>query len=131
MIKDGWNRVLDSMNLIESLDCRTLIRLTAVKNLNISETLIKEYVKIVEKANPNFFEIKGFTLQAKALLINERLKSERPLQEYFPDYNYLYKIALKFEEFSNFPIIYANETSRDILFAVNWNKDVNPIIKEP
>ncbi|MCJ7649509.1 MAG: radical SAM protein [Candidatus Lokiarchaeota archaeon] len=131
MIKDGWNRVLDTMNLIESLDCRTLIRLTAVKDLNISETLIKEYVKIVEKANPNFFEIKGFTLQAKALLIKERLKSEGPIQDYFPDFNYLHEIALKFEEFSNFPIIYANETSRDILFAVNWDKDENPIIKEP
>jgi len=131
MIKDGWNRILDTMNLIESLDCRTLIRLTAVKDLNISENLIKEYVKIVEKANPNFFEIKGFTLQAKALLIKERLKSEGPIQDYFPDFNYLHKLALKFEEFSNFPIIYANETSRDILFAVNWDKDENPIIKEP
>lgn len=131
MIKDGWNRVLDTMNLIESLDCRTLIRLTAVKNLNINETLISEYAKIVEKANPNFFEIKGFTLQAKASLIKERLKSESPLQDYFPDFNYLHEIALKFEEYSNFPIIYANETSRDILFAVNWDKDENPIIKEP
>ena len=131
MIKDGRNRVLDSMDLIESLDCRTLIRLTAVKDLNISENFIKDYAKIIEKANPNFFEIKGFTLQAKALLIKERLKSERPIQDYFPDYNYLHEIALKFEEFSNFPIIYANETSRDILFAVNWDKDVNPIIKEP
>ncbi|MHA1671143.1 MAG: radical SAM protein [Promethearchaeota archaeon] len=131
MIKGGWNRVLDTMNLIESLDCRTLIRLTAVKNLNINETFIEEYVKIIEKANPNFFEIKGFTLQAKALLIKERLKSELPLQDYFPDFNYLREIALKFEEFSNFHIIYANETSRDILFAVNWDKSVNPIIKEP
>ncbi len=131
MIKDGWNRVLDTMNLIESLDCRTLIRLTAVKELNINETLIREYAKIVEKANPNFFEIKGFTLQAKALLIKERLKSENPPQDYFPDFNYLYEIALKFEEYSNFPIIYASETSRDILFAVNWDKDESPIIKEP
>jgi len=97
MIKDGCNRVLYTMNLIESLDCRTLIRLTAVKDLNISETLIKEYVKIVEKANPNFFEIKGFTLQAKAILIKERLKSEGPLQDYFPDFNYLHEIALKLE----------------------------------
>ena len=131
MIKEGWNRVLDTMNLIESLDCRTLIRLTAVKDLNINEILIEEYAKIIEKANPNFFEIKGFTLQAKALLIKERLKSELPLQEYFPDFDYLHKIALKFQEISGFPIIYANETSRDILFAVNWDKDVNPIIKEP
>ena len=87
------------------------------------------YVKIVEKANPNFFEIKGFTLQAKALLIKDRLKSDKPLEDFFPNYDYLEQIALKFEEKSNFSLIYKNEPSRDFLFAVNWDKD--PIIKTP
>jgi len=118
---------------IESLNCRTLIRLTAVKDLNISlnDRLIKDYIEIIKKANPNFFEIKGFTLQAKALLIKERLKSENPLQSFFPEYEYLLKIAQKFEELGNFPLIYTNEPSRDFLFAVNWDKEKDPRIKSP
>lgn len=131
MIKNGWTKIMDTMNLIESLSSRTLVRLTAVKDLNINENLLNEYFKIIEKANPNFFEIKGFTLQAKALLINERLKSNKPLQDYFPEYDFLENIALKFEEISNFPLIYKNKASRDFLFAVNWDKEKDPKIRTP
>ena len=76
-----------------------------------------------------FFEIKGFTLQAKALLISERLKKESKVQEYFPDYDYLKEFALKFENASGFPLIYKNKQSRDFLFAVNWDKEKDPQIK--
>jgi len=133
MIKNGWTKIMKSLDLIESLSCRTLIRLTAVKdlNLNLNDKLINDYIKIVKEANPNFFEIKGFTFQAKALLIKERLKSDKPLQYYFPEYEYLKKIALKFEEKGNFPLIYKNKASRDFLFAVNWDKEKDPRIKNP
>ena len=52
------------------------------------------------------------------------------------EYNYasfkdLEEIALKFEKIGNFPLIYSNKPSRDFLFAVNWEKDRDPIIKVP
>ncbi len=133
MIKNGWKKIEASLDMIESLSCRTLVRLTAVKSLNVKldESLIKNYVKIIEKANPNFFEIKGFTLQAKALLIKERLKSDNPVNYYFPEYDYLEQIALKFEELGNFPLIYTNKDSRDFLFAVNWDKNKDPKLRKP
>ncbi len=131
MIKNGWGKISDTLDLVESLSCRSLIRITAVKNLNLSENYIKDYIKLIEKANPNFFEIKGFTLQAKALMINERLKSDKKLQYYFPEYEYLEELALKFEEIGNFPLIYTNKASRDFLFAVNWDKKKDPKIKIP
>ena len=131
MIKNGWNKISDTLDLVESLSCRSLVRITAVKNLNISENYIKDYIKLIDKANPNFFEIKGFTLQAKALMINKRLKSDKTLQYYFPEYEYLEELALKFEEIGNFPLIYTNKASRDFLFAVNWDKDKDPKITTP
>ncbi|MFX0179889.1 MAG: radical SAM protein [Candidatus Hodarchaeota archaeon] len=131
MIRNGWDRIIASLDLFESLSCRSLVRLTAVKELNISEKLIKDYIKLVDKANPNFFEIKGFTLQAKALLIKNRLNSDTPLQDFFPEYDYLEKIAHKFEVMGNFPLIYKNEASRDFLFAVNWEKGKDPVIRNP
>lgn len=131
MIRNGWNKIMSSLDLLNSISCRSVIRLTAIKNLNINENLIEDYSKLIEKANPNFFEIKGFTLQAKALLIQERLKSERPMQDYFPDYNFLKNFALKFEKISGFPLIYKNKASRDFLFAVNWDKDKDPKINNP
>jgi len=128
MIKDGWKKIMESLELIESLSCRSVIRLTAVNNLNLTEEYVKDYVKLAKKANPNFFEIKGFTLQAKALLIKERLKSEHPLQYYFPSFEDLEEIAEKFEVVGNIPLIYKNEPSRDFLFAVNWDKNKDPKI---
>jgi len=130
MIKNGWERIMQSINLVDSLSTRTLIRLTAVQNLNING-FINDYIKIIEKANPNFFEIKGFTLQAKALQIKDRLKSEKEVQEFFPEYEYLEKLAKDFERKSGFPIIYSNKVSRDFLFAVNWDKNKDPIIRNP
>jgi wyosine [tRNA(Phe)-imidazoG37] synthetase (radical SAM superfamily) len=62
MVKDGWDKINTSLDLLDSLSCRTLVRLTAIKNLNIDEQYIKNYIDIIRKANPNFFEIKGFTL---------------------------------------------------------------------
>ncbi len=128
MIKDGWNKINESLELLNTLSCRTLVRLTAVKNINIHENYLNAYLNLIKKANPNFFEIKGFTLQAKAMLIKERLKSDNPLQYYFPDYKFLEDLALKFQEMSGFPMIYKNQASRDFLFAVNWDKDKDPKI---
>ena len=131
MIKNGWNKIRDSLDLVDSLSCRTLVRLTALKTLNINESFIHDYSKIIEKTNPDFFEIKGFTLQAKALLINERLKNGKQPQEYFPEYEYLENLAMKFEEISGFPLIYRNKPSRDFLFAVNWDPNKDPKITNP
>ncbi len=128
MIKHGWDKINESLELINTLSCRTLIRLTAIKNININKQYLNEYLELIKKANPNFFEIKGFTLQAKALLIKERLKSEETLQHYFPDFKFLEDLALKFQELSCFPLIYKNQASRDFLFAVNWDKDKDPKI---
>ncbi|MBN1214358.1 MAG: radical SAM protein [Candidatus Lokiarchaeota archaeon] len=131
MIKNGWNKIQESFELLHSLSTRTLIRLTAIKDLNLKKEYIDDYIKIIEKANPNFFEIKGFTLQAKALEIENRVKDNRSIQDYFPDFNFLNTIAKEFEKKSGYPIIYRNTPSRDILFAVNWEKEKSPIIKTP
>ena len=131
MIRNGWDKISNSLDLVNSLSCRTLVRLTAVNKLNIADKYITEYAKIIEKSNPDFFEIKGFTLQAKALLISERLKNDAPIKDYFPEYDYLKEFALKFEKISGFPLIYRNKPSRDFLFAVNWDPDKDPVIPKP
>ena len=40
IIRNGWNRIITSLDLLESLSCRSLVRITAVKELNINENLI-------------------------------------------------------------------------------------------
>jgi tRNA wybutosine-synthesizing protein 1 len=57
-IKKGWENLNESLELLSSFDCRTVIRMTCVKNYNM--TLPQEYARIIERANPDFVEIKAY-----------------------------------------------------------------------
>jgi hypothetical protein len=59
------------------------------------------------------------------------LKSDKPIQHYFPTYEDLEALAIKFQEIGNFPLIYKNKASRDFLFAINWDENKNPVITNP
>ncbi|NCO97013.1 MAG: 4-demethylwyosine synthase TYW1 [Candidatus Aenigmarchaeota archaeon CG_4_10_14_0_8_um_filter_37_24] len=53
-----WDKIMETLELIDSFDCRKVIRLTLVKGLNMVEP--EEYAKLIEKANPDFVEAKGY-----------------------------------------------------------------------
>ena len=57
-IPDFWERLNKSLELMNSLSCRRVIRLTMVKGWNMTKA--KEYARLIEKANPDFLEIKGY-----------------------------------------------------------------------
>lgn len=57
-LPDFWERLNRSLELMESLSCRRVIRLTLVKGRNMKNP--GGYAKLIEKANPDFIEVKGF-----------------------------------------------------------------------
>jgi len=59
-IPDGWERLQKTLELLPSLDTRTVIRHTLVAGLNDDERYIKEYARLDEKASPFFIEPKAF-----------------------------------------------------------------------
>lgn len=59
MIPDGWERLNETLELLPSLDTRTVIRHTLVKGWNM-EGYEREYAKLIEKAEPDFIEAKGY-----------------------------------------------------------------------
>jgi tRNA wybutosine-synthesizing protein 1 len=60
LISDGWERINKTLELIPSLNTRTVIRNTLVQEWNIDEKYIQEYAKLISKANPMFIEPKGY-----------------------------------------------------------------------
>jgi len=58
LITDGWDRLNESLELMGSFSCRTVVRLTLVKDLNLK--VPEEYAKLILKAEPDFVEPKGF-----------------------------------------------------------------------
>jgi tRNA wybutosine-synthesizing protein 1 len=58
LLKDGWQRLNRTLELLPSLDTRTVIRHTLVDGWNLGWE--KEYARLVEKADPMFIEPKGY-----------------------------------------------------------------------
>jgi len=58
--QNSWDKINQTLGILPSLDTRTVIRHTLVKNWNIKEKYIKEYAKLDKKASPLFIEPKGY-----------------------------------------------------------------------
>jgi len=60
LISDGWERINQTLELLPSLNTRTVIRHTLISDWNIEDKYIKDYVKLDKKASPQFIEPKGY-----------------------------------------------------------------------
>lgn len=58
LMPKAWEYLNESLELFQSFKCRTALRMTLVKDRNMSN--IDEYAKLVEKANPTFIEAKAY-----------------------------------------------------------------------
>ena len=58
-IKDGWQKLQQSLELMKSLSCRTVLRLTLVNGLNFRS--IEDYADLVLKSEPDFIEAKSYS----------------------------------------------------------------------
>jgi len=59
VVPDSWDRILETLELLPSMSCRTVIRITAVKGWNMEGTA-EGFARLVELAEPTFVEVKGF-----------------------------------------------------------------------
>jgi len=54
----GWDKLIETLELLPSLKCRTVIRLTLAKDFNIDA--VQGFAKLIDKASPTFIEPKAF-----------------------------------------------------------------------
>ncbi len=59
-ISNGWERIKNTLELLPSLDTRTVIRHTLVNGWNMDEKYINEYAKLDSISEPMFIEPKGY-----------------------------------------------------------------------
>jgi tRNA wybutosine-synthesizing protein 1 len=69
--KDAWEKLNQTLGLLPSLDTRKVIRITAIKGLNMTNA--PEYTQLIKKADPDFVEVKAYMLIGQS---RERLKLE-------------------------------------------------------
>lgn len=58
--KDSWEKFNQSLELMKDLKTRRVLRMTLIRDLNMKEGHVEEYVKLIKKAMPDFLEIKGY-----------------------------------------------------------------------
>ncbi|MEM2282276.1 MAG: 4-demethylwyosine synthase TYW1 [Candidatus Hadarchaeales archaeon] len=58
LLPDGWERILRSLELMGSLRCKKVLRLTLVKGLNMKNP--EDYGALILKASPDFVEVKAY-----------------------------------------------------------------------
>lgn len=74
VIKDAWEKYNESMDIMrEKLNkkCRTVLRITCMKGLNMSEP--EKFAWILEKAQPQYVECKGYMFVGYSM---QRMKKE-------------------------------------------------------
>lgn len=54
----AWNKLNETLDLLQGFRCPTVVRMTLVKDLNMGH--VDEYAKLIEKANPTYIEAKAY-----------------------------------------------------------------------
>jgi tRNA wybutosine-synthesizing protein 1 len=103
----AWAKLNETMDLLQSFRCPTVVRTTLVKEHNINH--IDEYAKLVEKANPTYVEAKAYMHIGFS---NLRLGFEK-----MPSHAEVKDFAVKLAEKSGYIIIDEAPESRVVLLS--------------
>ncbi|MDH2901258.1 MAG: radical SAM protein [archaeon] len=131
---DHWERLNRTLSLLSSLDCRTVIRITSVRGLNMIKP--EAYREKVMKANPSFLEVKGFSISGNAPRISERLGETdigatdpsllKIAFQYAPTHDEIMDFARAISgDFSLFPLVSESRLNRQALMSVGWKNPNN------
>lgn len=82
--KDAWKKFNETLKLMPELKCRTVVRLTLVKDLNMEDKHAKQYAKLIKKASPLFIHVKGYACRgySKKRLSYKNMPSHKEVKDY-------------------------------------------------
>ena len=107
LIKNGWEKLNKTLELLPSLNTRTVIRHTLVDSWNLGYE--EEYARIDEKAEPWFIEPKGYVFVGYS---RQRLNIKN-----MPSHEKIKKFGEKLAELTGYEIEGEREDSRVILLG--------------
>jgi len=104
-IDEGWEKLNESLDLLSCFNCRTVIRMTCVKDYNMTQP--EEYARIIERSNPDFVEIKAYMYVGNS---RKRLQFNN-----MPRNQDIYDFASSIAELCNRKIVNESRESRVVL----------------
>ncbi len=84
-INDGWQKLHESLELLSSLNTRRVLRITSVKDLNMTHA--DEYAKIINKYDIDYVEIKAYMYvgNSRERLVWENMPKTVDLEQFTND----------------------------------------------
>ena len=81
-IKDGWKKILESQEILQSVNCRTVNRLTMVAGQNMENA--RSYSQLIDTGEPDFVEVKGYMYlgSSRGRLSGENAPSHREMRAF-------------------------------------------------
>ena len=106
-IPKAWERLNETLELLPSFKCPTVIRITSVRKLNMKNA--EAYAKLVEKANPTYIEPKAYMHVGFSRL---RLGYEN-----MPSHREIYEFATRLAKGTGYNIVDESKESRVVLIS--------------
>jgi tRNA wybutosine-synthesizing protein 1 len=106
-IPKAWKNLKETLDLIPSFKCPTVIRITSVHNLNMEN--IEDYAKLIDKANPTYIEPKAYMHVGFSRL--------RLGYESMPSHNEIREFAKQIARETSYNIIDEAQESRVVLLS--------------
>lgn len=114
---DSWKRWNKTLDLLQNLKTRTVLRVTLIRNLNTKKEMIPMFAKVFEDARPHFVEIKSYMHIGRS---TNRLERDNML-EFDEVKNFAQRIC---QESKEFEIMDDSEISR-IVVLQNKKRMIN------
>ena len=102
-----WEKFNESLEVMKNFEGRRVIRMTLIKNMNLDERYLDDYINLVNKASPDFLEVKAF--------MSLGYSRKRLGDSYMPSFAEIKEFAKKIEERSDYKIENEKESSRIVL----------------
>jgi tRNA wybutosine-synthesizing protein 1 len=122
-IKEGWKNLQKTISMYKDINTRRVVRFTLIKGLNDDSSLLKEYVKLFEKTDTDFLEVKAYMFlgySRKTLTLDN-----------MPSHKECYDFAKLIEENSSkFKIVDECKPSRIVLLKNKNSKYKNFILTD-
>jgi len=107
IFQNAWEKLNETLELLPSFSCPTVIRITAVRGLNMGD--IKDYAKLIEKASPTYVEPKAYMHVgfSRLRLGYESMPSHREIRDF----------ALQLAKETGYNVVDECEESRVVLLS--------------
>ncbi len=99
-----WHRIEESLRIMAEKECRTVIRLTLMRGINMRA---EKFVKIIEKAKPDFIEAKAY--------MHLGYSRKRLSRDTMPEHSEVLEFSKELSNLTSYKIKDESEVSRVVL----------------